>query len=780
MTIINRYILILTAALTVCNSLFSQGIATTADTLNRKNFSEEIYVNTDRDVYITGEQVLLKAFKFDRLTSLPSGESKIIYLEFLNNSGNILKQLKISYEGFSGSASFRIDDTLSTGNYLIRAYTSWMQNYPEETFFYKYLSVINPFRDYNKLVPEKAKSGADTLEFYPEGGSLITGINTKIAIRSTLFNGKANATEGVITDNKGTIICHFSTDKSGFGIISLTPGNEQLYASFKKSDRTTGRQQMPAVLSSGIFLACSNQKSVIAVRIRRSPGYSNGPMAKLIVVSGRMISLVREIDIQHDTLTRIIPGMIPKGAARILLYDYSGKLLSSRWIMNSEDSRAGITISTPQEKLSTRQRVDLGITSETSGGLPVEAILSVSVVRTALLDTTRMNILTRWENAAVPGEWLSGLNSDDINEHLILRSDTVGIGEIFNMAAKKPEHLPELGGQLVSGVLKSRQNHEPLKSTDISLAFVGKSALCQFQKTNSKGEFNFVVNRPGLNEIVIQPLQKIEGGYYVEFYQPFCTYFSDHQPPAFSVDSNLVGELNKAVIAMQVSKIYEPFRPQKELSAGKEGMDFFGQPDNSVRLADFIELTTVKEVLKEIIPDIMVTRRNKEYVIKLLNTRALGSSIFEGDPLILVDGVPFYNIGKLLEVNARDVERVDVLNIRYYYTDYYFDGILSFITKKGNLSAIEFDNSVFRQVFEGTQLPGKFYSPDYSVNADTLKRIADFRNTLYWNPDVQTDKKGKASLTFYTSDEPGHYSIIVEGITRDGIICRTVKPLDVY
>jgi len=59
-------------------------------------------------------------------------------------------------------------------------------------------------------------------------------------------------------------------------------------------------------------------------------------------------------------------------------------------------------------------------------------------------------------------------------------------------------------------------------------------------------------------------------------------------------------------------------------------------------------------------------------------------------------------------------------------------------------------------------------SPDYSVDTIKFNRIPDFRNTLYWNPDMHTDKTGKASVEFYTSDEAAEYLITIEGTTTDG------------
>jgi CRP-like cAMP-binding protein len=81
---------------------------------------------------------------------------------------------------------------------------------------------------------------------------------------------------------------------------------------------------------------------------------------------------------------------------------------------------------------------------------------------------------------------------------------------------------------------------------------------------------------------------------------------------------------------------------------------------------------------------------------------------------------------------------------------------------------MEFDNSVFRQVYEGCQDQYNFYSPDFSTAVLKNSRIPDFRNTLLWKPDLQTRKDGKAEVTFFTSDEISDFTIVVEGITPDG------------
>ena len=62
----------------------------------------------------------------------------------------------------------------------------------------------------------------------------------------------------------------------------------------------------------------------------------------------------------------------------------------------------------------------------------------------------------------------------------------------------------------------------------------------------------------------------------------------------------------------------------------------------------------------------------------------------------------------------------------------------------------------------------KFYSPQYTDK--NQKTRPDHRTTLYWNPKVETDENGHASVRFYASDISKRYLITLEGVSNDGTI----------
>jgi len=62
----------------------------------------------------------------------------------------------------------------------------------------------------------------------------------------------------------------------------------------------------------------------------------------------------------------------------------------------------------------------------------------------------------------------------------------------------------------------------------------------------------------------------------------------------------------------------------------------------------------------------------------------------------------------------------------------------------------------------------EFYSPQYKSTKSDVR--TDHRTTLYWNPKVETDEKGHASVKFYASDVSKRYLVTLEGVSNDGTI----------
>jgi hypothetical protein len=70
--------------------------------------------------------------------------------------------------------------------------------------------------------------------------------------------------------------------------------------------------------------------------------------------------------------------------------------------------------------------------------------------------------------------------------------------------------------------------------------------------------------------------------------------------------------------------------------------------------------------------------------------------------------------------------------------------------------------------FAGYSYTKEFFSPSY--DKVQLPGEADYRRTLYWNPNVQTDENGQAVIEFYNNSTCKSMSISAETVTANGVI----------
>ena len=69
-------------------------------------------------------------------------------------------------------------------------------------------------------------------------------------------------------------------------------------------------------------------------------------------------------------------------------------------------------------------------------------------------------------------------------------------------------------------------------------------------------------------------------------------------------------------------------------------------------------------------------------------------------------------------------------------------------------------------VFHGFNMPERFYQPDYGNRQPS--QPADYRRTLYWNPNALTDAEGNFTATFYNNSKETRIKMSAAGVTSDG------------
>jgi hypothetical protein len=192
---------------------------------------------------------------------------------------------------------------------------------------------------------------------------------------------------------------------------------------------------------------------------------------------------------------------------------------------------------------------------------------------------------------------------------------------------------------------------------------------------------------------------------------------------------------------------------------------FYGTPDFELNMNNFLTLDSMQEVFFELVPHVRLAYDNSEYEMSV--TDRAGKKL-EGSPTVMIDGIIIKNPSVIAKLDPKLVEKIDVVWDKYRVGDYIFNGIVNIISKTGDLTAEIIPSDAVRLYTSAIDTICSFVSPDYSLSDMKSNGIADYRNTLYWNPSVKPDKDGKARIEFWTSDTKSDYIINIQGITSEG------------
>lgn len=105
------------------------------------------------------------------------------------------------------------------------------------------------------------------------------------------------------------------------------------------------------------------------------------------------------------------------------------------------------------------------------------------------------------------------------------------------------------------------------------------------------------------------------------------------------------------------------------------------------------------------------------------------------------------------------------------------NGIFSITLKK----SYELERSFLDESFNnstlispiGYQTPSEFYSPSYPTIVHRLVNTPDYRLTIYWNSQLELNKRGQVLVEFYSSDTSSKYDAVIYGVTKDGKIIQS-------
>jgi hypothetical protein len=330
-------------------------------------------------------------------------------------------------------------------------------------------------------------------------------------------------------------------------------------------------------------------------------------------------------------------------------------------------------------------------------------------------------------------------------------------------------YIPEYGGLLITGRITDKQTGAPAPGVAAWLSAPGQQFHLARSVSDKDGNICWDMgDLYGARELVVQTATA-DSAYRIEILSPFA---DPGTPSGLSPRTTLgpipAGQLLQHSIGAQAQNAYRPeLRQHFTRPAPADTTAFYGRPDHRYRLDDYTRFTTMEEVIREYVKEIKGRESNGRWELFVQSDQA-NQVFFQGPPLILVDGVPTNDAGNVIHFDPLKIKKIEVVAKRYFVGDALFDGIISCSTYQGDISGFPLNPNAYTLDYDGWQLHREFYSPVYETKDQQESRIPDLRNVLFWSGDILTGPQGEQRLSFYSSDRPGRYKVIFQGLTMDG------------
>ncbi|MCH7658893.1 MAG: hypothetical protein IIB05_11325, partial [Bacteroidetes bacterium] len=229
--------------------------------------------------------------------------------------------------------------------------------------------------------------------------------------------------------------------------------------------------------------------------------------------------------------------------------------------------------------------------------------------------------------------------------------------------------------------------------------------------------------------------------------------------------SELIREI---MFNMQVEKIFnQPLANTEPVEKEDSSfINFFGSPFITIKTIDYVKLPTLEEFFFELIPKVILKKKKGKRYFTLIGDH---SDLAIYKPLVLLDHVPVIDVETILSLSPETIDHIDIINATYIRGYIHFGGIINIISREGDMAGIDIPRNSRLFNFKTFEPQQEIEFPDYSTNTNN-EMIPDFRNCLFWIPNIKMDRGEKNSFNFYTSDNQGEYAVVIHGITAEGVI----------
>lgn len=780
-----------------------QGIDSMINVFAEQFPKEKIHVHFDKTIYNKEETIWYKIYILDDqgLTQL----SKHVYMEWFDQAGKLIRQNVAPLFQSTAKGSFELPADYTGSIIRMKVYTRWSLN-DDPAFGFERDIIINN----NETITKPGKAENNTIvNVFPEGGELVTGLNSLVAFKATDKFGKPVKIKGLIVNQLGKTLDTIKVRHDGMGSFRLMPKAGETY-SLKWIDPAgnTGIIGIPVNKKEGLTLSVNTNNEFATVKVERTASIPDNCKRLNLLVHMNQVVLFK---VSLNTADKqVLSANIPIEGLNTGILQFS--LFSTDWLplaerivfVNNREHEFGAKLIPQLVTLTKKGKnvFDVYVTDTTVTNMSV-AVTDASLESTQANHTIYSDLLLSSELKGKihnPGYYLSS-DADSVTANLDLVMLTNGWRK-FNWEKLKAAIGPEIKYPVETDMMKVSGKVYGLKTVsanDLMLNLI-------------------IQNKDSSKNFIFQPVTK-EG-----LFQSENMFIFDTARIFYNFNQNQ--KLNELTQVQFDNGLLKASGKQLEL----KDENMLNLWNDSVSLAKMNAFLQMQEDWKKrssykTLQEVIIKAKGKS------NEQALderySSGLFSGgdaqvfdflnDPAALggidiisylqgrVAGLVINRSGAstsmswrgatpdlyldqmqvgadfIQSINVRDIAMVKVFRPPFFGSmGGGSGGAIAIYTKKGG--DFKGDNTKSSKSMQSALLVGytrfkEFFNPQYENPAENNE--TDIRTTLYWNPYVITNKKSpRFKVQFFNNDISKRLQIVLEGVNADGKMTRVVKILE--
>ncbi|PCH66714.1 MAG: hypothetical protein COC06_12340 [Bacteroidales bacterium] len=649
------------------------------------------------------------------------------------------------------------------------------------------------------------------ITFYPEGGYLLTGTACRVAFKALDRSGNSLYVKISLLDDNGNTILTDSTFHCGMGSFSFTPKAGQHYRVWATNKQGLSKLfELPEPQNSAHALSITDFKDKLQISILAAQNAPDEKLFLLLHLRGAVL-YAGWVDGNNGRAVELVKGLYPLGLVQCLLLDKQMNPVSERLCFIANRLTPNCTFETDKAVYGKKEHITATITLTDRQGNPVKGNLSVAITDQALgvADTSHSIQSTLLLTSELRGRIETPSFYFSENERAPKALDLLlmtqrwrryRLAEIIKGKMDTARLLPERYFSL-SGKLESKK---PFKDGETGIVKVSNLYIGLNKTLRTRPDGTFDLDSLEFEEgtpIGVTGLKKNQNSSLPAYgKKKFNIEIKKDTFPIkpFSMPQALIAKQTcmRDKTILPVVAYYAGFRhfflnqvTVKPSYPGSENDRELDKQDiaklNCSNAWELLDYLGIKMGNNE--AGILSGTYKNQMVDPNIESGSINWAMFNYFSLSDFQTINFYRVDEV----TYDLLSFIVSPTKEYYrnTNVYILDIK--LNPAFDLHQLElmyhwsfYENTIYSKIRTdiyplGYQAPVEFYAPRYENTSPEEIPPPDFRPTIFWKPDIQTDSTGRAEFSFYSSDSPGNYTVVIEGLTEKGEIIYTVKKINI-